>query len=340
MNRFFGICLRAAVSMAAAATLLSSQAALAQPSTIVDTPYVIGAIKRQAIIWDIRSTADYAQGHIPGAINIGDIRVALRDENSEEYLALDELEKRLGAAGIDPAKEIVVYGAKANPSAYFGLVTLQYLGAVNARVYHGGIDDWKVSGATLTTAHTRLTPLTLKLKVRPELLINTAEVVRRLHDPSVQIVDARRPTEYSGEEIHAIRGGHIPGAIPIYYMQNWTDPDAQTKLEEKQVDNKDGMNLKSNEQLRALYSRLDPNKETIVYCQSGVRASETANVLKSLGFTHVRVYKSSWLGYGNTLDAPAENVTFFNIDLLQDKLHTLQKRVESIEKELPANASK
>ena len=31
-------------------------------------------------------------------------------------------------------------------------------------------------------------------------------------------------------------------------------------------------------------------------------------VLQELGFTNVKVYDSSWLGYGNTLDAPAENV--------------------------------
>jgi thiosulfate/3-mercaptopyruvate sulfurtransferase len=35
-------------------------------------------------------------------------------------------------------------------------------------------------------------------------------------------------------------------------------------------------------------------------------------VLQHLGFTNVKVYDSSWLGYGNTLDAPADNVTFFN----------------------------
>jgi thiosulfate/3-mercaptopyruvate sulfurtransferase len=57
-------------------------------------------------------------------------------------------------------------------------------------------------------------------------------------------------------------------------------------------------------------------------------------VLKELGFKNVRVYDSSWLGYGNTLDAPAEDVTFFNVGLLQSKLNAMQKRVEKLEKEL------
>ena len=94
------------------------------------------------------------------------------------------------------------------------------------------------------------------------------------------------------------------------------------------------MSLKSVGDLKRLYAKLDPSKETIVYCQSGARASETAGVLQELGFTEVKVYDSSWLGYGNTLDAPADNVTFFNVGLLTSRLSTFQERVNQLEKEL------
>ena len=57
-------------------------------------------------------------------------------------------------------------------------------------------------------------------------------------------------------------------------------------------------------------------------------------MLQELGFKNVRVHDSSWLGYGNTLDAPAEDVTFFNVGLLQSKLNAMQKRVETLEKAL------
>ena len=309
-------------------------AGAAGSSVIVDTGYVADALKRNAIVWDTRAASAYKQGHIPGAVNIDDIGNVLRDENTEDYIALEDLERILGAAGIDPSREIVVYGWKANPYVYFGLVTMQYLGATQATIYHGGIDDWKASGQPVATEPTRLAPVALKLKTHPEMLVDTAEVVRKLKDPNVQIVDVRTPKEFKGEDIRAIRGGHIPGAVPVHYMENWVDPDTQSKLDRKIVANKDGMNLKPREQLKALYAGLSPEKETIVYCQSGIRASETATLLKELGFTKVRVYDSSWLGYGNTLDAPANNVTFFNVGAMQGKIGAMQKRIEVLEKEL------
>lgn len=311
-------------------------ATLAATSAIVDTAYVIDAQKRNAIIWDTRSATLYKQGHIPGAVNIGDIGHELRDEHREDYIALNRIEKLLGDAGIDPSQEIVVYGFKGNPYVYFGLVTLQYFNATNPKIYHGGIDDWKAAGQIIVTEPGKLATVALKIRVKPELLIDTAEVVRRLKDPKVQIVDVRTPEEYRGEDIRAIRGGHIPGAVPIHYMENWVDPDTQSKLEKKLVTNKDGMNLKPKRELLAMYSKLDPDKETIVYCQSGIRASETATVLADLGFKNVRVYDSSWIGYGATLDAPAEDVTFFNVGNMQAKLNGMQKRIDSLEKELAA----
>ena len=327
--------LRKALTLFSLLAASLSQAAV--PSAIVDTQYVSDAQKRNVIVWDTRAAGAYRQGHIPGAVNIGEVTAVLRDENREDYLPQPTIEKLLGDAGIDPRREIIVYGAKANANVYFALVTLQYFSGNSPRIYHGGIEDWKAAGNTLATEASKLPPVAVKLTPRAELMIDTAEVVKRLKDPTVQIVDVRTPEEYRGEDIRAIRGGHIPGAIPINYTDNWVDPEARAKLDKKQISSADGLNLKSREQLQALYSKLDPDKETIVYCQSGVRASETATVLAELGFKKLRIYDSSWLGYGNTLDAPAENATFLNVGALQGKVTSMQSRIESLERELAAS---
>ncbi|WP_158080788.1 sulfurtransferase [Pelomonas sp. KK5] len=308
----------------------------AAPSVILDTEQVEAARQHGALVWDVRGAGAWRQGHIPGAVNIDEVTGALRNDNTEDYLPLPEIERKLGRAGIDPQREIVVYGPKGAPGVYFALVTLQYFGATKALIYHGGIDDWMAAGKPVTAEATVARPVTLKLGTRPELLVDTKDVIARLKDPSVQILDVRTPAEFRGEDIRAIRGGHIPGAIAIDYQNNQVDPDAVTKFERRLVANKDGLNLKSRDELKKLYSALDPDKETIVYCQSGVRASETATVLQEIGFTKVKVYDSSWLGYGNTLAAPAEDVSFVNVGMLTGRLSALQKRLDAMEKEMAA----
>jgi thiosulfate/3-mercaptopyruvate sulfurtransferase len=328
--RLIAACVAAALACAAAGL------ARAQQSAIVDSDFVAAAAARGAILWDVRSEEEYKRGHIPGAITIDDPQTQLRDSKTEDYLPIPQLEKILGEAGIDPGKEIVVYGAKALPAAYFAYQTLRYLGAANVHVYHGGIDDWKSAGKTLSTERSTLPAVTVDARLNKSLLVSTQEVVARVGNKDAQIVDARTAREFSGDDIRALRGGHIPGAVNISYESNWADPDTQRKLQRKLVANKDGMSLKERSALQQLYAGLDPEKETIVYCQSGARASETATVLQELGFKNVRIYDSSWLGYGNDFSAPVASVSYFNVGRVNGMLNQLQGRIDALEAEVEA----
>lgn len=319
--------------------LLSVGPSFAQTAPlIVSHPQVIEAQKRGAIIWDVRSDADYKKGHIPGAVNIGDAGQVLRNPNTEDFLAIPQLERLLGQSGIDPAREILVYGSRAQVAAYFGLYTMQYFGGRNVHIYHDGIDGWRAAGQPTDTQTTQASPIALKLTPRADNYISTADVVARLKDRNVQLLDVRTAKEFAGEDIRAIRGGHIPGATNVPYEKNWIDPDTATKLSQRKITDNAGMSLKPLDDLKALYAHMDPEKETIVYCQSGVRASETATVLADLGFKNVKVYDSSWLGYGNTLDAPANNAVFLNVGALNSRIGGLQNRIDVLEKELAARA--
>lgn len=306
----------------------------AQP--IVDHSHVQEAIKRGVQVWDVRDARDYAKGHLPGAVTIGDAAAALRDGNSEDFLATARIESILGAAGIDPLRETVVYGSRGSWNPYFGRYALRYFGGSKVSVFHDGIEGWQAAGLPVSTSAVQATPVRLKLSSNPALAVSTPEMISRLNHSNVQLVDVRTPKEFAGEDIRALRGGHIPGAVNIPYEQNWTDPETLQKLARKQVGDSRGMVLKSNLDLKALYAKLDPEKETVVYCQSGARASETAGVLEQLGFKNVRVYDSSWLGYGNQMDAPANNVTIFNVGALNARMGTMLARIDSLEKELAA----
>ncbi len=307
---------------------------------VVDTAYVRQALARGVVVWDTRPAEAYRKGHIPGALNVGFVGQVLRDPRTEDYIPLAQLESLLGGAGIDPFREVIVYGAKADPYVYFAAVTLRYLGGDEPRVYHGGIDDWAAARQPVIAGAEKRAAATFRARPDARWALDTAAVRQRLGAPGTQILDVRTPDEYSGRDIRALRGGHIPGALNIPYEQNWKDPDAPGRLARREVATKEGLDLKPAEQLRALYGKLDPNKETVVYCQSGVRASQTAEVLKGLGFKDVKVYDASWLGYGNTFDAPAESVTYFDVAAVNARMRALEGRIEQLEKALAATKGK
>lgn len=311
-------------------------ASLASAQIIVDASYVQEALKRSVQVWDVRSDKDYSKGHLPGALTVGNAAVVLRDANAEDFLSTEVVAKVLGAGGIDPAKETIVYGDRGTWNAYFGRYALRYFGGNKVSVYHDGLEGWQAAGLPLVSGEAKTSLIKLALTTNPAVTMSTQDVIQRLGRSDVQIVDARTPKEYAGADIRALRGGHIPGAVNIPYEMNWNDPETMSKLAGKQVGDNRGMSLKADQDLRTLYAKLDPNKETVVYCQSGARASETAGVLEQLGFKNVKVYDSSWLGYGNKLDAPANNVTFFNVGALNGRIATMQTRIETLEKELLA----
>lgn len=343
MKTFLAIAFALSIATAAFAeepTLSTNEAAIAVASEsaaalIVDTTFVAEAMQRGAILWDARVPEEFRKGHIPGAVNIGDPLRILRSENSEDFIPINLIEDILGSVGLNPSKEVIVYAGKAVPSAYFGLYVLEYFGADNVRVYHGGIDDWKAAGRPISAQVIERRPIKLTLQPRQEIAIETSEVLSKLDRSEVQILDVRTQREFDGEDIRALRGGHITGAINIPYERNLTGLGPRKPGTPPQ-NAKDALTLKPEADLRALYALLDPDKETIVYCQSGSRASITSAVLKDLGFKNVRLYDASWLEYGNTLEAPAEDVKFFNVGLYNNRMTNLMKRVEELEKELAA----
>lgn len=257
--------------------------------SIVDASAVAKAAARGALLWDVRPAEQYRAGHLPGAVNIGHVADALLDEKTQLFLPIETIAARLGAAGIDLKREIVVYGAQGNAFAYFAEFALDYFGARKVDVFHDGFEGWRAAGLPVSTAEVRRARVKVRPFANPSMLVTTGEVLARLDSPRVQFVDVRRLGEYNGDESETLHGGHIPGAVHIPYDANMS-----------------GRRLQKTSALRKLYSGLDPRKETIVYCHTGVRAAMTAAVLNRLGFRSVRVYLASWLEYGNQPDPPVD----------------------------------
>jgi thiosulfate/3-mercaptopyruvate sulfurtransferase len=126
------------------------------------------------------------------------------------------------------------------------------------------------------------------------------DILPRLGDPELVLVDVRSPAEFNGEVIAppgmtetAQRAGHIPGAASI--------PWAQTVRE-------DGR-FKGADELAALYAAkgVTPERDVIAYCRIGERSSHSWFVLHELlGFSRVRNYDGSWTEWGSMVGVPIE----------------------------------
>lgn len=319
--------------VASLAFLIAPIAALA--AEIVDAAYVAAALARGAIAWDVRDAKAYADGHLPGAVNVGDVGTVLRDPNREDWVPTAQVQAVLGRAGIDVLnREVIVYSRIGDPFPYWVQSGLRHFGAKQSKVFHGGLDAWQAAGQPVSKEPATLPPVALTLQPANAELIDTSEMLARLKAGRLQLVDARTPKEFSGDDVRAIRGGHIPGAVNMPYEANWVDPETPAKLAAKQVATRSGMSLKTTDELKKLYAGLDRDKEVVLYCQSGVRASVTATVLRDLGFKDVKLYEPSWLGYAAVLSAPAEREVFVNVGALNGRIAGLQGKLAELEAKL------
>ena len=280
--------------------------------SILDAAGVAKAMAHGAIVWDVRPTDKYYDGHIPGAVSVGDATLVLVDEHTQRLAPVADIARVLGDAGLDLKGEIVVYGRIASPNAYFAEWVLDYFGARKVDVFHDGFEGWKAAGRPISTDPVKRKHVRIRPFANPSMLATMGEVISREKSPVVQFVDVRRFGEYNGDESETQRSGHIPGAVHIPYNLALVDPEAPMKLMSANREESEarelhaGMHLKPAAELRKVYGGLDPKKETIVYCQVGARAAMTAALLNKLGFKSIRVYFPGWIEYGNNPDAPIE----------------------------------
>ena len=88
----FGLAMSALLALLT--VLMTGSAVMA--GEIVDATEVRAAMQRGAILWDVRDAEAYAQGHIAGAVNIGQAAAVLRNPNTEDYLPIARVQELAG----------------------------------------------------------------------------------------------------------------------------------------------------------------------------------------------------------------------------------------------------
>jgi len=246
---------------------------------------------------DVDTTA-YRQGHLPGAVGWS-WTSQLSDGIRRDIAGPEGFSALLSDSGIGPDTMVVLYGDHHNWFAAWAYWQLKLYGHPEARIIDGGRTYWLDHGLPLTVEVPGYPPTGYRVGPPSQgLRAFRDEILRRLDDPELALVDVRSPAEFSGEVIAppgvsegAQRGGHIPGAVSIPWAQ---------------VVREDGT-FKAVDDLAALYAAhgVMADKDVITYCRVGERSAHSWFVLHELlGYRRVRNYDGSWTEWGSMVGMP------------------------------------
>lgn len=234
---------------------------------------------------------NFVKGHIPGARFLSWSEVAVERQGiANELPPLADLVKTVRELGITDKSKIVLYDEGAGLQAARAYVALDYLGlGSQTALLDGHLKVWQSEKRPMSQEINKYAHSTFEPRLNPDVLtfMSTVQDIVWLNQnharPPIRLLDARPEAQFIGTDPGEgiTRGGHIPGASSLFWMQH--------------VQSEDKPLLKSPDALHRLFKQagIGSGATVVTYCRTGGQASHTYFVSKYLGFK-TRLYDGSF----------------------------------------------
>ena len=241
----------------------------------------------------------YAAGHLPQArfAHLDELLSGPKTDAAGRFHGRHPLPDRqqfvqaMRALGISNDTQVVAYDGHGGMFAARLWWLLRWVGHADVAVLDGGLAAWQALGEPLSTetppAATSGNLQDLSALVKS---VDAQALLANLSTPTLQVVDARAPDRFRGEnETMDAVGGHIPGAKNRFFKDNL------------QADGR----FKGAAQLREEWLTLlgDP-QAAVMQCGSGVTACHNLLALEVAGLAGARLYPGSWSEWSSDPQRP------------------------------------
>ncbi len=238
-------------------------------------------------------------GHIPGAVQVARF-LDLGDNTGQgtlmKFPSREAFQATLRAWGVNNDSTLVLYddSASALASRLYFLLKLYGFNMDQVKILNGGTVAWQAfNDLEQEEVFPEAGSVTLS-EANPDLFVEWASVYDNVvarRDPQFVLIDARPTKGYTGEVLtHAVRAGHIPGALSIVSLDGITKDGEQQWLPLSDIAD--------------MYADIPKDKTIYVYCHDGFRMSLAYLQLTALGYSDVRLYNGGWGHWGNKFSLP------------------------------------
>ncbi len=233
---------------------------------------------------------DYAAAHLPGAVYVHLDRdlsdPALQGHGRHPLPDASDFSMRLGAWGVSPAHQVVVYdardGAMAASRVWF---LLRLLGHARVAVLDGGFARWSALGLPLSADVEQPVPCVYVAGYDLSQLAMATELAHPGEPDAPLLIDARAAERFHGDVEPLDRvAGHVPGAMNRPFAQNL------------QADGRFRPAAELAAQYRALLNGRKPD-QAVLMCGSGVTACHNLLAMEHANLRGARLYADSWSGW-------------------------------------------